>query len=447
MGSLTIDEKIRDAREFLLHGIWRKDVRSLPFIQRFLIRSLRILVVLVRDLGEERIHLRAASLTFYTLLSIVPVLAMLFGLAKGFGLDRLLEQELLSRGQGQEEIITRMIGFAHNLLETTKGGVVAGVGLLVLFWSVVKVFGSIEKSFNEIWGGARERPLLRKATDYLSLSVLCAVLLSLSSALTVLITSEVTFFVNRVKILETFSPAIFLGLKLLPLMVSWVLFTLLYAVIPNVHVDFASAVLGGVLAGTAFQLFQEIYIQFQIGVAKVNAVYGSFAALPLFLAWLQASWLIVLLGARISFAYQNQDRLTSRSESAQLGTGPRRILALIVTHRVVKHFRHAEGALGEEALARELHVPMALLGETLEELLACGVLSQVKSDGDREAMYLPGLDPQRISIQLVMDRLDQNGSQDFPLPPSDTMERITESLEQFRRVVQSSPANLLLKDI
>lgn len=439
--------KLREAREFLLQGIWRKDANGLPFLQRFFIGLLRILSVLIRDVAGERIHLRAASLTFYTLLSIVPVLAMLFGIAKGFGLDRLLEQELLARGQGQEEVISRMIGSAHNLLESTKGGVVAGVGVLVLFWSVLKVFGSIEKSFNEIWGGVRERPLLRKATDYLSLSILCSVLLSISSALTVLITSEVTFFVNRVKILEALSPAIFLGLKLLPLMVICLLFILINVALPNVRVAFTSAVLGGVLAGTAFQLFQEVYIEFQIGVSKYNAIYGSFAALPLFLVWLQVSWLIVLLGARVAFAFQNLERLDTRSKFAPMAMDARRVLALLVTHRIVKHFRSADGPVGEEMLARELEVATELLSATLDDLLSCRVIVQVRSDNDRETAYLPGLDPEKITIQLVMNRLDQDGSRDFPFPPSDTLERITEAVEQLQQTVRTSPSNLLLKDL
>lgn len=442
-----MDGKIRKAQDFVLHGIWRRDANSLPFPHRFFIGSLRVLSVLIRDVAGERIHLRAASLTFYTLLSIVPVLAMLFGLAKGFGLDRLLERELLARGQGQEEVVSRMIGFAHNLLESTKGGVVAGVGVLVLFWSVLKVFGSIEKSLNEIWGGVRERPLLRKATDYLSLSVLCAVLLSVSSALTVLVTSEVTFFVNRVKVLEAFSPAIFLGLKLLPLMAIWLLFVLLYVAIPNVRVAVTSAALGGVLAGTAFQLFQEVYIEFQIGVSKYNAVYGSFAALPLFLVWLQVSWLIVLLGARAAFAFQNLDRLDKRWKPAPLAMGARRILALLATHRIVQHFRSADGPVDEETLARELEVPTELLSATLAELLSCGVIARVNSGNGREAAYLPGLDPEKITIQLVMARLDQDGSREFPLPPSEALERIAESMEQLRRTVRTSPWNLLLKDL
>lgn len=324
--------------DYLKVGIWRVDAGELPWTGRVAVGTLKILILTIRQLSEERLHLRVAGLTFYSLLSIVPVLAMLFGLAKGFGLDRLLEREILRRGQGQEEVVTKMIGFAHNLLETTQGGVVAGVGVAVLFWSVIKVFGSVEKGFNDVWGVAKDRPLLRKAADYLSLSVLCAVLLSVSSTLTVLITSEVEFAVNRISMLEAVGPAVFAGLKILPLMVIWLLFTLLYTIIPNTRVRVTAAALAGILAGTAYQVFQRIYIHFQIGVSKYNAIYGSFAALPLFLVWLQLSWLIVFVGAYVSHAFQNLDRLTIEQSTNRISHAGRRLLALFLVNRVLRHF-------------------------------------------------------------------------------------------------------------
>jgi membrane protein len=438
---------IGQVSEFLKVGVWRLEVGDFNLFKRFLVHALRIGLVVAGKLSGERIHLRSAVLTFYSLLSVVPVLAMLFGLAKGFGLDRVLEHEILKRIEGQEEVVARLISFARNLLESTQGGVIAGVGVVVLFWSVINVFSSIEKGFNEMWGITKTRPLLRKATDYLSLSLFCAILAAVSSTLTVMITSEVTFFVNRVKLLETVSPAIFVGLKVLPMMVIWLLFTLIYTAIPNTRVRIGSAALGGILAGTAFQIFQGIYIGFQVGVAKYNAIYGSFAALPLFLVWLQLSWLIVLVGAQVSVACQNLDRLGFEADSQTISLGLRRLLTLLVATQVVKRFCLGEGASSSKTLCSELKVPPPLLQDLLNDLSACGLLVEVKTDSNHNAFYQPAIDPDRITIQYVIARLEENGRTDPPVDRSETFTKLFESMAKFRDAVDSSPANLLLKQL
>jgi membrane protein len=439
--------RIGRVSQFLKHGLWRLEVESLRLPMRFLVHTLRIVLVVARSLSEERIHLRAAGLTFYSLLSVVPVLAMLFGLAKGFGLDRLLENELLRRSHGQEEVVTRLITFAQNLLATTQGGVVAGVGVLVLFWSVINIFGNIEKGLNEMWGITKSRSLLRKATDYLSLSLFCAILAAVSSTMLVLITSEVKFFISRVQLLEAASPLIFTGLKVLPIMVVWLLFTLIYTAIPNTRVWIGSAALGGVLAGTTFQLFQRIYIGSQVGVAKYNAIYGSFAALPLFLVWLQLSWLILLVGAQIAVAYQHLDRLAYEADSEQVSPAFRRLLALLVANRVVKQFCSGSGATSAKALSAELKVPSPLLQDILKDLVTCEVLVEIKGKPNHDALYQPATDPDRMTIYYVLSKLEEDGRDDLPVVGFDTFDKLRDSMARFREAVQTSPANVLLKKL
>ncbi len=445
--NISIYTKIRQGWEFLTTGIWRVESRDLPFLRRSLVHGFRIIHLMVTELLQERIHLRAASLTFYSLLSIVPVLAMLFGLAKGFGLEKLLERELLTRAEGQEEILTRMIGFAQNLLENTKGGIIAGAGVILLLWSVIKIFGSIEKSFNEIWGGARERPFIRKVTDYLSLSVLCPLLISISSTLTVMITSEAASFMSRLGPLEALSPLVFLGLELLPLMALWALFTLIYLAIPNTRVWVTSALLAGISAGTAFLMFQRLYIQFQIGVAKYNAIYGSFAALPLFLVWLQLSWLILLVGAYLSFAYQRLDRFHFPGDIQLLSPRARTLLALLVSAQVVKRFCSAEGITNEKEISEELKIPLSVLQNLLDTLVTCGVLSRVRGNANDDEFFHPAIDPDRMTLHFVMSRLDGCGLDDPPAARSESFFQLSTSLEQLREAIEASPANVLLKHL
>jgi membrane protein len=297
---------------FIRIDIWRIRLDDLPFGKSFLIKQLRIIILAFRGYNEDRCLLRASSLTFYTLLSIVPVAAMFFGVAKGFGFERRLEDQLFERFPGQEEVLSQVIHFSNSLLEQTRGGLIAGIGLLVLFWSVLKVLGHIEMAFNDIWEIKKQRSWGRKFSDYLSIMLISPILVLMSGSATVFITTQVAQITQKVELLGVVSPLISFFLKFTPYVLIWALFTILYIIMPNTKVHFKAGLLGGVVAGTLYQIAQGAYISFQIGAAKYNAIYGSFAALPLFLMWVQISWWIVLFGAELSFASQISQMAKSR---------------------------------------------------------------------------------------------------------------------------------------
>jgi membrane protein len=219
--------------------IWRIRLENLPRKKSFFIKQLRIFLLSTRGFAEDKCQLRASALTFYSLISIVPVAAMSFGIAKGFGFEKLLEKRLLEQFAGQEEIIVKIIGFAHSLLANTKGGLLVGVGVIVLFWAVIKVLGNIEDSFNDIWGIKKARPLGRKFSDYLSVMLLCPILMIMASSVTVFITTQVTLITEKVALLGIFSTVIFSVLRFLPYCLIWILFTFLYIFIPNTKVHFS----------------------------------------------------------------------------------------------------------------------------------------------------------------------------------------------------------------
>jgi len=226
----TLGQDIRDviARflAFIRVDIWRMRLADLPFGKSFLIRQLRIIILALRGYDEDRCLLRASSLTFYTLLSIVPIAAMFFGIAKGFGFEKRLEKELFEKFAGQEEILGQVISFSNSLLEQTKGGIIAGIGLLVLFWSVLKVLGHIEMALNDIWEIKEPRSWGRKFSDYLSIMLISPILVLMSGSVTVFITTQVEHITQRVALLGVFSPLISFLLKLVPYVLIWVLFTL-----------------------------------------------------------------------------------------------------------------------------------------------------------------------------------------------------------------------------
>lgn len=259
---------IKNILQFINCDIWRLRSSNLPKLKGLGVRALRTTIVSVKQFGSDRCGDMASALTYYSLLSIVPVFAMAFGFAKGFGMEKGLKEKLLENMEGQEEVIGRVISFAEAMLESTKGGLIAGIGILILFWTVIKVLGNIERAFNLIWGVKKHRPMGRKFADYLSLMLICPVLFILGSSITVFISSQVTQATESITILSSLGPVITLVLKLLPYMVFWGLLTYIYSFMPNTKVKLKSALIGGVVAGTVYQLVQWAYIHFQVGFLK-----------------------------------------------------------------------------------------------------------------------------------------------------------------------------------
>jgi len=432
---------------FIRIDIWRIRLDDLPFGKSFLIKQLRMIILAFRGYNEDRCLLRASSLTFYTLLSIVPVAAMFFGIAKGFGFEKRLEKELFERFPGQEEVLSQVINFANSLLEQTRGGLIAGIGMLVLFWSVLKVLGHIEMALNDIWEIKKQRSWVRKFTDYLSIMLISPILVLMSGSVTVFITSQVTQITQKVALLGAISPLIFSLLTLTPYVLIWALFTILYIIMPNTKVNFKAGLLGGVVAGTLYQIAQGAYISFQIGAAKYNAIYGSFAALPLFLMWVQISWWIVLFGAELSFANQNVGTYEYEPDCLEVSPRFKKLLTLQITHLLIKNFANGEKAVTDSQISTRLEMPIRLVHNILYDLVESGLVSETITDQDKEIAYQPARDINKLTIQYVLEELEQSGTDIIPVAKTEGHRALSEALKNFSDAMESSPANKLLKDI
>jgi membrane protein len=401
----------------------------------------------IRRFSVDKCELRASALTFYTLLSMVPVVALAFAFAKGFGFEKILGEQLMEKLQGHEEIAERIVGFAQSMLENTKGGAIAGVGIVLLFWTIIKVLGNIEKSFNDIWGVKTPRAMGRKLTDYLSVMMICPILLIIASSVTVLVTTQVSLMMERLSFLGVLADALILLLKVLPYGVIWLVFTFIYVFMPNTKVGMKSALWGGILAGTIYQLVQLAYISFQIGVSNYGAIYGSFAALPLFLVWLQLSWLIVFFGAEISFAHQNVATYEFEQDCLAVSHSFKRMIALMVTSLCVKNFLKAEKPRTAADISRELEVPIRLVHSVLFELTEARLLSEVYLDHSGDVAYQPACDIQRLTVAGVIERLDRQGVATVPIAESADVQKVRETIKRFREMNEQSSANLRLQDL
>ena len=432
---------------FIRTDIWLIRLDDLPFGRSFLIRQLRTIILAIRGYDEDRCLLRASSLTFFTLLSIVPIVAVFFGIAKGFGFERLLEKQLFERFPGQEEVLNQVISFSNSLLEQTRGGLIAGVGLLVLFWSVLKVLGHIETAFNDIWEIKESRSWGRKFSDYLAIMLISPIFILLSGSLTVFIKTQLTLITQKIAFLGILSPLIHFSFELIPYVLVWILFTILYIIMPNTKVSLKAGFLGGVVAGTLYQIAQWAYISFQISTAKFNAIYGSLAALPLFLMYLQISWWIVLFGAELSFANQNVDTYEFEPDSLKVSPGYKKLLTLQIFHLLIQNFENGAPPPIDSQISKRLHMPIRLVHDILSNLVESGLVSEIKTKSEKEFAYQPACDINQLTIQSVLEALDHKGIEDIPVAKTDDYQALSDVLNNFSEAMAKSPANKLLKDI
>jgi membrane protein len=257
----------------------------------------------------------------------------------------------------------------------------------------------------------------------------------------------VTFITEKFALLGVFSSLIFFLLKLLPYCIVWILFTFIYIFMPNTKVRFTSGLIAGIVAGSVYQLVQWGYITFQVGVAKYNAIYGSFAALPLFLGWLQVSWLVVLFGAEISFSHQNVDTYEFEPDCLRVSMSFKKLLSLRITHLLVKNFSAGKPPLTATMITHALEVPIRLVRQVLFELAESGIVSAVVTEDGENPAYQPGRDSDSLTIQYVIDALEKRGVDSIPTAQTEGSKVLSESLQAFNDTIVSLPANKLLKTI
>ena len=432
----------------LTHDIWRVSDNELSRPKALILKPIRILVLTFKGYVRDNCMPRASALTFYSLLSVVPMVALAFGIAKGFGLEQRLEKQLYLRLAGQEEVLSRIIDFARNLLENTKGGLIAGIGVILLFWLAIKVLSHIEEALNHIWK-VRSRSLMRKFTDYLSIMIVSPLLVIVSSSVNLFITTQIQAVAAKLALLQAASPIIYVGLKLLPFGLIWLLFVMIYLVMPNTQVRFVSALVAGVIAGTIFQLSQGFYINAQIIVARYNAIYGSFAALPLFLVWLQLSWMIVLLGAQIAHAHQYVNKFAMAAAFHDTSVDFRRRFALYILRLVVKRFQEGLPPLTAEQIGKKLKAPLLLVEQILDQLCASGLLSAVApKKSDVAPAFQPAIDIRAITVASVLNALDNSGGENLVVEEADDgWATVSQAVDSIRQAIVQSPANKPIKDL
>jgi membrane protein len=427
--------------------IWDTQMSEISKGKTFVIKQLRIIVLAARGFSNVKVQLQASALTFYSILSVVPIAAIAFGIAKGFGLDQDLKQLIIEKFKSYKEVLDTFLPQVMNAISETRGVYMAGAGVIILFWSVMSLLQHIESSFNHIWQVRSSRPWHRKFSDYLTLMLIAPVFIILTSSITGFIRLELNDFINEAAILGFFKPLVTFLIKLAPYILSWITMTTLFIIMPNAKVKFKPALISGIIAGTIFQVIFWLYIDLQFGILKLSAIYGSFALLPLFILWLQSSWIVVLLGAELSFANQNVSPYEFESDALNISSYQKRALILMIMNMIIRNFSKGEKPISAEYIAGSLKIPVRLARDILQDLSCVDLVSVIHVNEQKERLYQPALDINKLTVSLVLSRLDKKGIEQIMVNKNKDYEKIINILEKFDKLIDKSGSNILIKDL
>ena len=395
--------------DFFTNGIWNIRSGELPRMKAFFLTVVRVIVLTSRFFIKNKCSLRASALTFYTLLSIVPIAALIFGIAKGLGFEETLRRSIMDGLAGHEEVADKIITFSDHMLQNAKGGVVAGVGAILLIWTALKLLASVEGSFNAIWGVKQGRNFVRKVSDYLTMLIVCPLMMIVVMGASAYATVQVSGLVTSLPFPETLNHVVSLSSRIIPFLAAWLVFTFIYLFLPNTRVRLASGLLAGVFTGTLYLLIQWVYMFAQVLLTSYNAVYGSFAALPFFLIWLQATWIVVLLGAELAFSYQNVNIYELSPGDGPVCAEQKAVYSLRILRELALAFQEGRGALSDVHVSRKLEIPIRTTRSVLYELERCGLVSELMSAKNSDDLFQIALPVEQLTPVFVLTRLSRLG--------------------------------------
>ena len=440
----SMKKQIQKIIHFVQVGIWhvkREDVK--PWLY-FIYGIVKKLLLAVERSTTKRMVNSASALTYSTLLAIVPIMAVVFAVARGFGYNKYIEDWFREALASQPQAAEIIIGFVNSYLVHTKSGIFLGVGLVFMLWTVIMLINNIEQTFNYIWQVKKPRSLFRTITDYMAMFLLVPIIIVITSGLSIFIATVS----DNIEGYVLLAPVMRFFIALLPYLFMSAVFVALYVFMPNTKVKFSCAIVPGILAGVAMQIVQLFYIHSQIWVSSYNAIYGSFAALPLFMLWVQISWTICLFGAELCYTSQNLEDYAFRAQTEDISHRYRLMLCVILASKVCKRFEQGGKPYTALDLKLETGIPVRIVNDLLYELMRVHVIIEVNGDEKgEEGCFQPAEPTSRLSVGLLIDRLESQGKWtmelDMHMLDSDNWRHIIKA----RSAYLDSQRGILLKDV
>lgn len=443
---------------FITKDIWSFELYQKGPLRRAIANTVKVVVIAVRTFLDDKVMTKAAALTYSTLFAIVPILALMFAIARGFGFENVLDK-LIKKGIVHTEstlvvddgtlnadslniayqsgasmdstilysdaLISDSISAIAPIAESTDGngtlktvmqfidgymkyvssGAFVGIGLLFLLFSVYSLADGIESNLNAIWHVKKSRGMGRKITDYFSLILLIPIGIICLSGLSVLASS----ILSRMQGFQLLGGFVKFLVFAMPYLLAGLIFTGFYIFMPNTKVKFKYAIIPGFMAGCLFQVLQKFYFSGQLALSSYNQIYGGFAALPLFLLWLNISWSIVLFGCQLAYVSQNNDNFNYFKEPEKISRRHEDFYSLMVMACICKRFNRHETALTRKELADELHIPLRYVVSALDTLTDSNLLETVLQNDEREPAYVPATDTKQLTVVKVLSSINNCG--------------------------------------
>lgn len=405
--------------DYALKGVWH-DRRNSPRV-----RIIKTLNLTVKSFLSTDLQSTACALTYRLLLAIVPALALLFAIGRGFGFQNILTSQLLSYFPSQRHALEVAMQFVDNYLAQASEGLFVGVGIIVLLWTLISLISSVEDAFNRIWCIKQGRTLWRKITDYTAIFIILPVLMVCGSGLTAFMQSSVEDY------LPFMTPLLTIVLDIASVLLIWFFFVGLYMLVPNAKVKFKNALPAGILAGVAFQVLQWLFVSGQVYVSKYNAIYGGFAFLPLLLIWLQLVWLFTLTGALLCYSAQSISDYALDEDIYGISFNYRRRIGVGMLAVMVQRYSAGKAPLSATDFERKFGVPLRLTQILLGEMEEMHLIIRV-SPADRKGTvcYQPARDLSHMTVGQAIDAFRDYGTSDFIPAFSEDFKALTDALDR-----------------
>lgn len=430
--------------KFMKTDIWQIQSDDTSPLGYLCLEILKKIILAVRFFTAKRVVTEAAALTYSTMLAIVPILAVVFAVARGFGYNKYIEIWFLDAFRSQPQAAEVIVGFVNSYLIHTRSGVFLGIGLAFMLYTVLMLVSNIERTFNNIWQVKKPRSIFRTFTDYLAMLFMFPIVIVLTSGISIFIA---TLSVSLPDI-TLLTPAVKMLIKLTPYILMSGLFIGLYVFMPNTHVKISACMVPGILAGIAMQWLQLFYIHSQIWVSSYNAIYGSFAALPLFMLWVQISWTICLFGAELCYTNQRLDYYAYDTTTADISHRYRIMLCAIMLACLSKRFEQVKKPYTASDLRDKTGIPIRIVNDLLFRMIESNLVIEISSDEKGESSrYVPAESPHTLSLGTMIDRLEANGRWRIDLQLRNIDDKIMRKSLELRSRYLHDTKEILIKDL
>ena len=377
--------------------------------KRWLYRFLQTIILVARGFKDQVLVVRANSLSFALLFAFIPMMALIYAIARGFGFEETVKSTISSSFLAEANVAPVLLEWIERYLETARDGLFLGIGLIVLIWAVYAFFNMLENSFNSIWNVKQSRSFTRRMTNYVMTLLLVPVL--------VVVTSGISIFLNSTEVLASVLDGIVpirkFMLRFIPFVATTGVFTWIFIAIPNTKVKFSSAIIPGILMGLLYQVVQALSMYLVVLFTRMSFVYGAFSAIPLILIWLNVTCWLLLIGAELAFAIQNNDMFAYEKDLKNMSRRYKDYVMLYLLSGIIRRFEAGESPLTAQEMAAENQLPIRLVQQVLSRLEETMIVHRVYVEDEEEQAFIPALDTKSITVEMVIGRISAQGTEEF----------------------------------